>query len=200
METDFLGFMVRTNENLICISDFYNQINSKVPNFATFLTSDTLLKHVENEFNIKFAKNKLTSQLKKYKIYKTTGARHTKSIWVDVKLAEILINYENKVLVTPNYIKSEDYFHDILVKIFNGIEIIPQKYVNGFFIDFYIPKFNLAIEYDEIYHRIENRKEKDFFRAEIIKRELDCEIIRVNIDNEFEGINAILKYIAPKIF
>ena len=54
-----------------------------------------------------------------------------------------------------------------------------------FFIDFYFPKLNIAVEFDEEYHNAQDGKDRG--REEIIKEILGCSFIRVpekDIDNE----------------
>ncbi|SCI75251.1 Uncharacterised protein [uncultured Clostridium sp.] len=61
-----------------------------------------------------------------------------------------------------------------------NIEVECQKSMfNGRYkIDFYLPKYNLAIEYDEEQHKY--RQEEDKFREEEIINELNCKFIRLN--------------------
>ena len=63
-----------------------------------------------------------------------------------------------------------------------GIKIKTQKSMFGgkYRIDFYLPEYNLAIEYDEEQHNEEENKIKDKIREEEIKNELHCEFIRLD--------------------
>lgn len=63
-----------------------------------------------------------------------------------------------------------------------GIKIKTQKSMFGgkYRIDFYLPEYNLAIEYDEEHHNEEENKIKDKIREEEIKNELHCEFIRLD--------------------
>ena len=49
--------------------------------------------------------------------------------------------------------------------------------VAGYFLDGYCPRFNLAIEIDELYHN--KIKEKDLIREQNIKNRLDCNFLRI---------------------
>jgi uncharacterized protein with PIN domain len=72
------------------------------------------------------------------------------------------------------------YFTPYIENIFPSIEC--QYPVLNYFVDFYIPELNLVIEYDEYYHK--TQLEYDALREEKIKKELDCDIIRID-DKKF---------------
>lgn len=63
-----------------------------------------------------------------------------------------------------------------------GIEVETQKFVCGKYrIDFYLPKYKLAIEYDEQQHQFQH--EADNQRMEDIKKELGCSFVRLDYKN-----------------
>lgn len=63
-----------------------------------------------------------------------------------------------------------------------GIEVETQKFVCGKYrIDFYLPKYKLAIEYDEQQHQ--SQHEADNKRMEDIKKELGCSFVRLDYEN-----------------
>lgn len=63
-----------------------------------------------------------------------------------------------------------------------GIEVETQKFVCGKYrIDFYLPKYKLAIEYDEQQHQFQ--RETDNQRMKDIKKELRCSFIRLDYKN-----------------
>lgn len=63
-----------------------------------------------------------------------------------------------------------------------GIEVETQKFVCGKYrIDFYLPKYKLAIEYDEQQHQFQH--EADNHRMEDIKKELGCSFVRLDYKN-----------------
>jgi len=75
----------------------------------------------------------------------------------------------------------------------NICEIIPQYNVLNYRIDFYLPKYNLAIEYDEHAHL--QRIKEDKKRQSEIKEILNCEFIRIEEGAELHGINKIITFI-----
>lgn len=79
-----------------------------------------------------------------------------------------------------------------------NISIETQKTMKGnnYRIDFYLPEFNLAIEYDEEHHNEEKNRIKDKQREEEIKKVLHCEFIRLNCKNDDNyNIGLVLKKI-----
>lgn len=79
-----------------------------------------------------------------------------------------------------------------------NISIETQKSVFGrkYRIDFYLPEFNLAIEYDEEHHNEEENKIKDNQREEEIKNELHCEFIRLDYrETDAYNVGLVLKKI-----
>jgi very-short-patch-repair endonuclease len=77
------------------------------------------------------------------------------------------------------------YLHEILPDNYTTTPQYPvYNKVNGYnyFIDFYIPEENLAIEYDEEHHN--RHKQKDNERQEYIESQLGCKFIRIS-DREF---------------
>lgn len=94
-------------------------------------------------------------------------------------------------------------FIDKLEKVLKPLEIkgIKQYQVmdNKYRIDYYIPKFNLAIEYDENEHKGYSYKKQEGRQKEI-EKELNCEFIRISDDNCDEyNIGYIIKRIWDKI-
>ena len=73
-------------------------------------------------------------------------------------------------------------------------DVIPQYNIKDYYIDIYIPKYNLAIEFDEGYHKNQSLEDKN--REKEIKKELKCDFVRVDENMKLElGINKILKMI-----
>jgi very-short-patch-repair endonuclease len=64
----------------------------------------------------------------------------------------------------------------------NGGEVM----VIGYWLDFYDPVINLAIEYDEVGHKY--KKEKDMKRQKEIVNELGCKFIRINEADDLKTI------------
>ena len=101
----------------------------------------------------------------------------------------------NKLIsITP--MRYELGFWNILLRTFKSIINFSPQYSccnNKYRIDFYTPKYNLAVEYDEKGHR--NKMSEDKIREQEIHNELGCNFIRVKKGKELEGINNIFKYI-----
>lgn len=76
-------------------------------------------------------------------------------------------------------------FKETLEEVLRAMEIDAefQKPMFGgeYRIDFYIPQYNLAVEYDEEHHKWQ--KEEDITREEKIKAELNCRFIRLDYRN-----------------
>jgi len=73
-----------------------------------------------------------------------------------------------------------------------------KKFVK-YFIDGYIEKYNICIEWDEIGHNQTKRKERDLIREEFIKDKFDCNFIRINEKEFLNDIDNQLKIIVDKI-
>lgn len=87
----------------------------------------------------------------------------------------------------------EQNFKRMLFSTFKDIlEIIPQYRVKNYRIDFFIPKINLAIEFDEKHHR--KYIKEDIIRQNYIQNKYGIKFIRVKEGEELEGINKILKF------
>lgn len=75
-----------------------------------------------------------------------------------------------------------------------GVKLICQHYVSGYRIDFFIPEYNLAIEYDEDHHK--SRTREDRIRERKIKKEIGCKFIRCSHkDSNIKNLMKILKEI-----
>lgn len=63
-----------------------------------------------------------------------------------------------------------------------GYKVEPQYGVLGYYIDFYIPELNIAIEYDEEQHKYNYKKDRQ--RELEIRKEIGCKFIRLD-----DGLN-----------
>ena len=72
--------------------------------------------------------------------------------------------------------KNEKIILDSLEKS-NNIKIIRQYQIIGYFVDGYCKKINTIFEIDEVFHNKTAKKDK--CREKIIKKELNCEFIRI---------------------
>ena len=94
--------------------------------------------------------------------------------------------------------RKEVLFGRRLRAILNNIATIETQYrVEQYRVDFYIPKYDILIEYDEKHHQ--SQLDSDVNRQEFIQRlEPASKIIRVKEGYEDEGINLILIEILKK--
>lgn len=60
-----------------------------------------------------------------------------------------------------------------------------------------MPEFNIAIEYDENHHK--SQVEQDIDRQINIEDLLGCDFVRVNSDNEIDGVKKVLALIISKL-
>ena len=77
--------------------------------------------------------------------------------------------------VRPEFVFGED----IIKNLFSEYTILSQYKVKNYFIDWYIPELNLAIELDEKHHK--SNIERDRIRQKNIENELNCKFIRYKI-------------------
>lgn len=77
------------------------------------------------------------------------------------------------------FIRSEHQFgEDIIKNLFRGYEIKEQFPCGSYFIDWYIPELNLAVEFDEPQHTAISNMKKDLERQRYIEKKLNCKFIR----------------------
>lgn len=95
--------------------------------------------------------------------------------------------------VISAFTRFEISFVDMLEKALKelGIKGIRQYRVGNYRIDFYIPKSNIAVEYDEKQHEYQVKEDKA--REDYIKRELSCKFIRC--DYKVEDIINVMKVV-----
>lgn len=92
-------------------------------------------------------------------------------------------------------VKERDFW-EILSALLRGItKIIPQYKIMEYFIDFYIPEYDLAIEYDEKHHGIPSNVSKDAERQSKIEDKMNLKFIRVHEGMELSGLNEVMKHI-----
>ena len=111
------------------------------------------------------------------------------------KVYKFLGGNENIDIYVPNE-RFEISFLKLLKEALKEIDIklIHQHYVSGYRIDFFLPEYNLAIEYDEEGHKF--HKKEDKLREEKIKKEIGCKFIRCSYkDSNIKNLMKILKEI-----
>ena len=97
----------------------------------------------------------------------------------------------------PKSSRSEIHFRQLLAGALSGIcTVVPQFQVKKFRVDFYIPEFNIPIEYDEPHHS--KSKKQDAIRQRDIESELKSSMIRVKRGHEVKGVNEVLRRIMDK--
>lgn len=197
VNVDVNGICVRKmeNSNLMCLSDYLKGIHRDDFNFASALLANSVRMKISEIVGEKIPLSKSIKFLKSKKYWKTTGARHTKLVWVYEDIFNFIVEYMDKIHETPNYISYENQFYNILHSIFYMFDIKCQFYCEGAYIDFYIPELNLAIEYDERKHRCSDIYFFDRLREKKIIEKIKCKFVRVDIDDEFKGISLIINEI-----
>jgi very-short-patch-repair endonuclease len=68
----------------------------------------------------------------------------------------------------------------------------------GYRIDFFLPKYELAIEYDESHHAKPLQAKRDKERQKLIASKFGVKFIRVRQGKELQGINRILRFILSR--
>lgn len=114
-------------------------------------------------------------------------------------IEEIMKKYfesSTPIIINEGTRKEIEFIED-LENILGAINVKGKKqyYINGYRIDYYIPLYNIAIEYDENGHKNYTYSEHEGRQKEI-EKELRCKFIRVSDNNKnSENIAVILKYI-----
>lgn len=94
------------------------------------------------------------------------------------------------------YTRFEISFGNMLIEALKelGLEIIPQYRVNNYRIDFYIPKYNIAVEYDEEQHYTKENRIKDNIRQSHIENKLGAKFIRCDYrDSDIKNLVKVIK-------
>lgn len=98
------------------------------------------------------------------------------NIGEEILNCKFIFNTRNARFEYKIYNELKDYFSKLQYKIINQYSVCDNKYR----IDFYIPKLNLAIEYDEQSHKY--KKHEDINREIEIHNEIGCKFIRIKED------------------
>lgn len=110
-------------------------------------------------------------------------------------------NFEIDYNIIKRLSKEEEYI-GIIMKVFNGEEMIRQYKIEDYRVDLYFPKYNLIIECDEFGHS-DRDKEYENKRSRDIKKKLKSTFIRFNPDeinfDIFKTINEIFNYIKGQL-
>jgi len=126
----------------------------------------------------------------------TTGARHTKTVWVH---KDIFLYVEDRLFNdrkdTPSF-NFENRCVELLSSVLIGVvPFVTQYKVLGYRVDFYFESLNLCVEFDEPRHNSPTNKKYDEERQSLIEKELGCTFLRARIGEEILLINKILRYL-----
>lgn len=104
---------------------------------------------------------------------------------------------ENTIVVSSRFeISFGDKLKNTLKPLNIKVETQKPMFDGKYRIDFYLPEFNLAIEYDEKQHQQKENKIKDRQREEEIKEVLGCKFIRLDYKQDDNyNIGLVLKEI-----
>jgi len=173
--------------NLTKTLDLYNEENFEPKKAKKQLGNFFKTQTVKNLIHREFEKTK-TPPVCVYINKRVVGTYVNKVIY------DAFIRWISKTDTTALY-RKELYFAELLINTFKGVLEIKQQYpVCNYLVDFYIPKLNLVIEYDENYHKY--TIDKDLIREKEIISNLNCEFIRVKETDKYELIlNKIIKMI-----
>ena len=161
-------------------------------NITKILESLSFRSWFEREFGI-HTKEMSAKYLKTIGVYKTTGARETKTVWINDKIFDFLYDklFEQRPLV-PEFSFSNRYIK-LLNTVFDGIIPFTLEYkVLNYRVDVYFESLNLCVEFDEPHHKLKSNTEKDKNREKQITDFLKCNFLRFEIGQEIESIREIL--------
>lgn len=93
---------------------------------------------------------------------------------------QYLISQTGVEVIVKENLRQEIEFGEKLSEFLSAFNytVITQKPCLTYRIDFYIPKLNIAIEYDELHHK--SQLKQDDKRQKAIEKELKCKFIRVS--------------------
>jgi hypothetical protein len=104
---------------------------------------------------------------------------------------------------TPRYNSNSIIYLDIISEI---LSIPIQHALNGgekkfirYWVDGYIEKYNICIEWDENHHKIKKANDKDILRENYLKEKHNCHIIRINEKEFLKDIDNQINIVCNKI-
>lgn len=112
------------------------------------------------------------------------------------KIGETLKQLGENIEQIHTVTRFEVSFGDMLVEALKELEInvISQYIVDNYKIDFYIPKHNIAVEYDEQQHFVVTNQKKDLERQKYIEDKLGCKFIRCDYrDSDIKNVMKVVK-------
>lgn len=123
----------------------------------------------------------------------STGGRPSTSYSFTAPAAAIIYANATNKAITSHSERKETRFGDLLRSAFPLVEIDVQHAVGRYRIDFYMPEHDLAIEYDEAFHKSQQNADRD--REDYIATLIHCDFIRVPEGEEGAAIIEIFKRI-----
>ena len=116
-----------------------------------------------------------------------------KETWACPEIADAYVKWIETGEKYAEFYREEVDFGNILSHSFSGVlTFINQYSVMSYFIDFYCPELNIAIEFDEEHHKM--TKDYDKKRQLEIEGEINCEFIRHDYNvNYGKTINLLIK-------
>ena len=123
----------------------------------------------------------------------STGGRPSTSYSFTAPAAAIIYANATNKAITSHSERKETRFGDLLRSAFPLVEIDVQHAVGRYRIDFYMPEHDLAIEYDEAFHKSQQEADRD--REDYIATLIHCDFIRVPEGEEGAAIIEIFKRI-----
>lgn len=191
------------NSGLVCLSDLLKQYqqdfkDNREKNLTDFYTSAKVVRLFSNEFGIDLINNSQSTIkiLKENYLYLTKGKGKYKQVYCHPFIFECVREWLYREDIKSVY-RFEDELGLMLEKILNNIcTIEPQRAVLNYRIDFYIPDYKIAVEYDEKHHKTQIKADKE--RENDIKKVLGCEFVRIKQGEELEGVNKVLVEVLKK--
>jgi very-short-patch-repair endonuclease len=119
---------------------------------------------------------------------KKRGNKKLNMWFVDKKGREYLIEKSRKKGFMMG-VNKEAMVYNMLKQLFHDVET--QRYIKPYYVDYYIPDWDILIEYDEKHHD----KEKDLER----ENKIGEKIYRIKEGSEFRDINYIINRLSEKI-
>lgn len=116
-----------------------------------------------------------------------------------LKIFQYIFNRKDIVLFDYGANRAEEAFKIRFEKIARSVLDVRRHYKvtcsgNTYYIDFYLPEYNLVIEVDEKHHKWQTKNDR--IRENAVKKTLGCEFIRVLPKDNFDILmNEILKAI-----
>lgn len=120
---------------------------------------------IKNEFLKSYYLNIRKIPTPCYKITKKGNEFLENKIKYNIRSARFEIKFSNELFDFCRYL---------------NIKVLDQYVVNpNYRLDFYLPDFNIAIEYDEKEHEYPHQKQKDIERQKNVENILGCKFIRI---------------------